>query len=126
MTEDDKPLLWRVLVECSRIARQAVQQWRQDFAQHGDDFLKVILMFLKFLFFSAYGLVVLALGLVGCAAMLTITPIAAAAILVSVPSVGILWCLVHVNFKLSIFPGPRRGFTNSCYTSLQTPHRRAR
>ena len=106
----DGPWLWLVLVECSRILRHTVQQWREDFAVGGDDFLKVLFYFVKFVVMFSLGLLVLSIGLLGCAAMLVITPVVALAALVCGPLIGILWCLVHVNFKLSIFPGATAQF----------------
>ena len=108
----DGPWVWLVLVECSRIFRHAVQQWREDFAASGDDFLKVLTHFVKFVLTLALGLLVLAIGLLCCAAMIVFTPAVAAGVLVCMPLIGILWCLVHVNFKLSIFPSATRRFYN--------------
>ena len=106
----EQPWLWIVLIKSSDILREAVKQWRLDFAEGGDDFLKVLLYFVKFLLTFAFGVVVLALGVVGCAAMLVVTPAVAAGILVCGPVIGMIWCLVHVNFKLSIFPGATANF----------------
>ena len=105
-----RPWLWLVLVESSRILRHAVQRWRENFAEGGDDFLKVLFYFLKCVLTSAFGLLILAAGLVGCAAILTVVPLVAAGVLICGPLVGIGWCLVHVNFKLSIFPGATARF----------------
>ena len=102
--------LWIVLVECTNILRIAARQWRLDFDAGGDDFLKVLLFFVKFLLTSALGLFVLLAGLAGCVLMLVVTPVVAAVVLILGPMVGMVWCLVHVNFKLSIFPGATAAF----------------
>ena len=102
--------LWLVLVECTSILRIAVRKWRLDFDEGGDDFLKVLLFFVKFLLTFAFGLFVLLVGLAGCALMLVATPAVAVAVLVFGPLIGMAWCLIHVNFKLSIFPGATAAF----------------
>lgn len=106
----DKPWVWLVLVESTSILRIAVRQWRLDFDEGGDNFLKVLLFFVKFLLTFAFGLFVLLVGLAGCALMLVVTPVVATAVLILGPMLGMAWCLVHVNFKLSIFPGATAAF----------------
>ena len=102
---DEKALLWTLLVECTRIMRNAIQNWREDFIKGGDKLERVVFWYLpKLLLTSTLGLVVLLVGLVACAGLIIGTLVGALAVLVLGPLLGILWCLVHVNFKLSIFP----------------------
>ena len=101
----EQPLLWRLLTECTRILRIAIDNWREDFAVSGDKLERVVLGHLpKFLLTFVLGLVVLLCGLVACVGLIIVTFVGAFAVLAFGPSLGILWCLIHVNFKLSIFP----------------------
>lgn len=102
---DEQALLWTLLVECTRILRNAIRNWREDFIKGGDKLERVVFWYLpKLLLTLALGLVVLLIGLVACAGLIIGTLVGALAVLVLGPLLGILWCLVHVNFKLSIFP----------------------
>ena len=98
-------LLWTLLVECTRILHNGIQTWREDFRVGGDKLERVVLFYLpKLLLTLLLGLVALLGGLVACAALILGTLVGALAVLVLGPLLGILWCLIHVNFKLSIFP----------------------
>ena len=112
----DQGLLWTLLVECTRILRNGIQTWREDFRVGGDKLERVVLWYLpKLLLTLLLGLVVLLGGLVACAGLIIGTLVGALAVLVLGPLLGILWCLVHVNFKLSIFPSR----TVALYTFMQ-------
>lgn len=95
------PLLLR---ECFDFLHEAVRDFVEDFRVSGDRLERVVFYLLKFLLKLALALVVLLLGLAACPILIICTFAGASAALILGPPLGILWCLAHVNFKLSIFP----------------------
>ena len=70
--------------------------------------LKVVLIFLKFVLITLAGVLIFALGVGVALALVVLGPAVAVLVMIIGPLIGILWCTVHINFKLSLFPGATR------------------
>ena len=116
----DKSLLMIVFKEAFEIIRFAFKNLKHDLRYDSkrrlcvDDslvgfvltFLKVVLLIVpKFLLLTLGGLIFLVLGVGVGLALVVLGPTVALLVMILGPLIGILWCTVHINFKLSLFPG---------------------
>ena len=69
----------------------------------------------KFLLYEILGAAVCAGGIAICLLLAVGAPIVGVLVIILAPLLGIFWCIVHINFKLSIFPSA----TDMLYTYMQ-------